>query len=149
MIRHGRRIAGVPRIHLHGHRASLRVGEHAVDDDREAVLPIPVMAELRQGTGPPLIEAAAHVVEHAVPLGEVAGRQLLLDPRLAGGQPVHRRVHLVLRGRLDPELLGERGGVPQPGRRQLGAGVEQPLDEQGEHQVPCPTPLRGEQRLET
>ena len=54
LIGHGAGIARIARIHLHRHGTALAVGQHSVDDDRQPLLAIPVMAEQGQRTTLPV-----------------------------------------------------------------------------------------------
>ena len=53
-----------------------------------------------------------------------------------------------LGGVLDVEFLGEGGVVPVSGGGQLGAGEEEPLGDQGQHEVALPRGLRGDDGVE-
>ena len=66
----------------------------------------------------------------------MAGREPGLDRVLAVLQPVHRGVD-VIGGRLRDAEVGAQGGVGPPGQGgQLGAGGDDPGDDQGQGQVP-------------
>jgi hypothetical protein len=67
--------------------------------------------------------------------------ELGLDRLLAWEQPVHGGVEFVLVGVLDAKFLGEGGGVPVAGGGQLGAGEEEPLGDQGQHEIALPRGL--------
>ena len=84
LIGNGGGITGIAGIDADGDRTALMVGEHPVDDDRFPFLAIPVMAELGKGTGPSLVVAARHVVEHGCAFREVLRGELLLDRLLTG-----------------------------------------------------------------
>ena len=64
------------------------------------------------------------------------GREFLLDALLPAGQPVHGRVNLVRAGRGHPEIHGQGGVLPPPGRGRFRAGSANPGDDQRQHQVP-------------
>ena len=125
------RVAAVARIDLHRHRHAALTGQDPVDHLPLARLAVAAVAEAHQRAGPALVIAGGDVVEHRRRLPQVAPGQLLLDPLLALEQPVHGGIEIVLVGVLDPELLGQGGGVPEPGGGQLGDGLDQPLDDHG------------------
>ena len=135
LIGDGGGIAAVARIDLDRHRAALRAGQDAVDHLGLALLAVPIVAEAHQGTGPALVIAAGHVVEGRPTVCEMAPGQLLLDLRLALQEPVHGLIEVVLVGAFHPQLLRQAGGVPQPGGGELGAGMDQALEDHGQDQV--------------
>src|SRR5437868_12768609 len=51
LIRYRRGVSRVSRIHLHGHRTSLAIGHHPVDDDGQTLFPIAVVSKLCERTG--------------------------------------------------------------------------------------------------
>jgi hypothetical protein len=68
----------------------------------------------------------------------VAGRERPLDPGLAGEEPVHRPVQLVLVGALDPET-GTQGALAEEGRGgKLGRGGDQAARHERRREVPHP-----------
>jgi hypothetical protein len=71
LIRDGAGVAGVAGIDLHRHGTSFGIGQDAIDDDRPAGLAVAVMAVPGQGTGLPLVVAAADVVEDQAAVGQM------------------------------------------------------------------------------
>ena len=78
----------------------------------------------------------------------MALRETALDARLAGEQPVHRLVQVVLVGVAQVELLGQRGGMPPPGGGELRAGVQQPSHDHGQDPVALRRTLRGDEPVQ-
>jgi hypothetical protein len=64
----------------------------------------------------------------------VPARQARLDAVLALGQPVQRRVELVLVGAGDVELVGQRRAAQGARAGQLGPRLDQPLARHRHHQ---------------
>ena len=138
LVGHRDRIPRIARIGLHGYRAARPIRHHPVDDDGPAPLAVPVVAVAHQRRGLALVVAAGKVVQDVVPFGQVPAGQLLLDAPLALKQPVHGLVQVVGIGVLQGELRGQGGGVPEPGGGQLGGGLQQALNDQGQDQVALP-----------
>ena len=63
-----------------------------------ALLAIAVVAEVGERTLPAFIVTAGDVIERMGTVGEMAGGQLVLHAGLAGQQPVHRGIEVVLIG---------------------------------------------------
>jgi hypothetical protein len=78
----------------------------------------------------------------------VARGELLLDPILAGQQPVHRRVQIVLARVGHAEVLGQRGGVPPARGRQLRMWRDDARGHHRQHQLAFAAGPGGEQRCE-
>ena len=141
--RYRRRVARVAGAHLHRHRTTLRIRQHAVRNARQ-LLPIPVVTTPSQHAGLPLVRARRQVDERQASLAKMPSRQLRLDPTLPLHQPVQSPIQLVHVGALHPTLLPQRAARPRPRRRQLGARVKHPLRDHCLHQVALPTPSRTE-----
>ena len=135
LVGHGGGVGGVAGIGLHGERAALAVGEHAVDDDRPAALAVAAVAEPHQGAGTAFVVAAGDVVKHLGVDAEVALGEPLLDAALALQQPVHGLVEGILVGVLQAQFGGQGGGVPEAGGGELGGGLQQALGDHGEDTV--------------
>src|SRR5262245_38352324 len=130
LVRHGRRVGRVAGVDVQGDGAAVRIGQQAVDDDRQALLAIAVVAVARQRAGVPFVVAAADVVQDDGSVREVAHGQFLLDGVLAAEQPVHRRVQFLAVGIADAEFVGERGGVPIARRGEFGTREQDALGNQ-------------------
>ena len=148
LVHDGVRVGGVAGIGFDRDRGSARRAQHGVDDLGLAALAVAVVAETRQRTGAPLVVAPAHVGEHRRAFVQVALGETALDARLAGEQPVHRLVQVVLVGAAQVELLGQRGGLPPPGGGELRGGVEQPSHDHGQDPVALGRALRGDEPVQ-
>ena len=135
LVGHRGGIAGVAWVHLDGHGAAFSVREQAIDDDRPALLSVPVMAEARQRAGVTFVVTAADVVKDDGSLAQVALGQLALDARLACQQPVHGPVEVVFVAVGDPQFLGQSGGVPGARSGQFGAGMQKAFGDHGHDEV--------------
>jgi hypothetical protein len=135
LIRNGLGVCGVAGIHLHGDRATVCIGQHAVDDDRATGLAVAIVAEASQRTGLPLVVAAGDVVEHQRPFAEMPLGELFLDRPLTLQQPIHGLVETIFGGIGNIHLLGQGGAVPVSGVGQLGTGKEEAFGDHGDHQV--------------
>jgi hypothetical protein len=93
------------------------------------------MTEARQGTGLAFVVAGARVIEHEPSVLQVTSGQLGFYARLSREEPVEGGVELIDLRILHPELLGQGGGVPQPGGRELRAGFDEPLGDHGQHEI--------------
>ena len=98
LIRYRRGVSRVSRIHLHGHRTSLAIGHHPVDDDGQTLFPIAVVSKLCERTGAALIKTTRHVVKDQATFAQMASGQFFLDAFLALQKPVHGFVEIVLAG---------------------------------------------------
>jgi hypothetical protein len=100
------------------------------------------VADGAQRAGSALERGGGDVIQHQGAAGQVPGREPVLDPGLPGGQPVHRRVQVMLIAGARAEDLPERagrGGVPQPaGDGQLGVRRDHLRHRHRGHQVPVP-----------
>jgi hypothetical protein len=130
----GTGVRGVAGVDVQGDGAAVGVGEQPVDDDRQPLLAVPVVAVLGEGTSASLVVAAADVVEDHRPLAEVPPGQLVLDAALAPQQPVHGSVGLLVVGVGDAELVGQGGVVPVARGGELRARGEDPLGDEGQRQ---------------
>src|ERR1700730_1410468 len=57
-------VIGVSRVDIDSHRTSLGIGDHAVDDDGQSFLSIPIMTKARERAGTTFVVAAADVIEN-------------------------------------------------------------------------------------
>jgi len=148
---------GIARIaleHLHRHRAPFPIRQEPKDDLQLVALAIARVAQPRQRTTPAFEVGRRDVVQGEGPLCQVTPRQLLLDPALAGHQPVHRLVQILLvlvRG-AQPQNLPQgavgRLGIQLPGRRELRARIENARNDHRHGPVPLRAPLGSEDLLE-
>jgi hypothetical protein len=76
-----------------------------------------------------LVGAARRLAE------QVARGELLLDGVLAGQQPIHGGIQVVLGGLSHAEVLGQARAVPAPGGGQLGVGLHDARGHHGQHPV--------------
>lgn len=148
LVRHRAWIGGVAGIHLERDRASLAVGEQAVEDDREARL-VAIVSEASQRAALPGVEAGAGVVEDQRSLLEMALGQLGFDALLACEEPVEGGVELLDLGVGDAEFARQAGVVPSAGRRELRTGMDQALCDHPHHQAPLPARLGGKDGVES
>ena len=118
----GRRVGGVALEHRDRHRTAAPVGQQSPVDLQLALLAVAVVAARGQRAVAALEVARGQVVQRQAARGEVPLRQLALDRVLAGEQPVHGAVELVLAGIGHAEILGQGAAVPPARRRQLGVG---------------------------
>src|SRR5438309_1768766 len=89
-------------------RAAVGGADEPVDDLERAAAAVARVAEPRQRARAALEVGGGDVVEDERRAGEMTARERLLDPPLAGKQPVERRVQLVLVRPLDRQLARER-----------------------------------------
>ena len=106
------------------------------------------MTEYGEGAGSPFVVTARDIIEDRRSLGEVLRRKFLLYLHLPGEEPIKGIVELLLIGVDDGELLGKGCGMPEPCRRQLGRGVDEPLRNHGDDEITLPASLGGEERIE-
>ena len=78
-------------------------------------------------------------------VGQVSLSELVLDGSLASEKPVQGPVEFIHIGVGHIKLFGQRGVLPQPGSGELAAGMKDPLDDHGEHQIVLTTPPAGDQ----
>ena len=145
LVGHGRGVAGVPRIDLDSHGPPRLVGEQSVEDHGQ-LLSVTVMTEASQRTGLALVVAGARVIEHQPSVLQVTSGELGFYARLSREEPVEGGVQLIDLRILHPELLGQGGGVPQPGGRELRAGLDEPLGDHGQHELAFTAGLGSDQR---
>lgn len=149
LIRHRRRIARIPGIHIHRDRTPLPVRQQSPDNDRQSLLAIPVMAVLSQGAMRAVVVTAANVVEHERAVLEMLLGQPPFDFRFAGQEPVQRVVQLIHIRIFDRELLGQGRRLPEPRGAELGAVMEQPVDDHGQDEIPLAGALGRDQGLQS
>ena len=143
------RVAGVAGEYADRDRAALRVGEQPVLDLQPAFLAVPGVAAGGQ-RAPGALQPRGRQVEQRHPgrvrlRAQVAAGQPGLDLVLPVFQPVHRGVDVIGAG-LGHAQVGAQRRVGPPGQGgQLGAGLDDPGDDQRQGQVPLP-PGRAEQR---
>jgi hypothetical protein len=135
--RRGERLVVVRRAveDLDRDRPPLRRAGQPILDLQLPFLAVARVAERGQLALAPLQVAGGEVVEDEPARRQVAAGERGLDPLLLTEQPVHRRQQLRLARPLDGELLPERRKSELPRRRQLRAGAEQPLADQGQTEV--------------
>lgn len=104
------------------------------------------MTEASQGTGPSFVVAGARVVEHESSVLQVASGQLGFYACLSCEKPVEGGVELIDLRILHPEFLGQRGGVPEPGGGELGAGSDESLRDHGQYEFAFAAGLGSDQR---
>ena len=148
-IRDGKiqRLSFVPGV-IDGHGPPLAIRQHAVDDNRPAGVAVAVMPVPRQGTGLAFVVAAADVIEGHAVVVQMARGELLLNGRLPRQEPVERGIHLVDIGVLHAQCLAQRGRVPQPRRGEFRAGLNQPFDEEGDHEIARARSFRRDHRVQ-
>jgi len=76
---------------------------------------------------------------------QVTRSELLLNPVLAGKQPVHGGVQVILAGISHAKLSSQRAGVPQACRGQFGGWANDARSHHGSHQVALAAGLGGQQ----
>ena len=97
------RLGDDPAIADDDHRAKAKARLQLPDLGRQRLVVVELTREDLDRDRPP-----RPVVEHELAVSEVAAREALLDPRLAGEQPIERGVEIVLVGPADVELPTER-----------------------------------------
>jgi len=145
LVDHGRGVAGVARVNLDAHGPTRLIGEQSVEDHGQ-LLSVTVMTEASQGTGLAFVVAGARVIEHEPSVFQVTSGQLGFYTRLSREEPVEGGVELIDLRILHPELLGQGGGVPEPGGREFRAGFDEPLGDHGQHELAFSAGLGGDQR---
>ena len=118
----------------HRDRPAAGIGHQPVDDAGQPGA-VAVGTALRQGAFAGVVGAARHVIQDCCPRGKVPPGQLALDEGLAGREPVHRRIQVVLVHVLHAELLRERGVPEQGDRLQLRARLYYALGYHRQHDV--------------
>ncbi len=136
------RIGRVALKDLDGHRASVGGAQEPVDDLREALLPVPVVAIAGQVTMLSRVVARGDVVEHQGAILKVRLGQGGLDGLLTGQKGIHGPIQLVF-GRPGhsqhlSESRGGRLGGESPGEGELRAWREWPVGDQGFLEIPRP-----------
>ena len=143
-------VAGVAGEDPDRDRAPGRVGEQPVLDLQPALLAVPGVAAGGQRAVPAFQPRGLDRSNSAIRAGLASGARWRrassgLDRVLPVFQPVHRRVD-VIGGRPGHAEVGAQRGVGPPGQGgQLGAGPDDPGDDQRQGQVPLPA-RRAEQR---
>jgi len=136
--RQRRRVGRVALEDLDSHRTALGVAQKPVDDLRIAGSAVAAVAELRQNAVAAGVEAGADVVEHQGALPQVPCGQRVLDAPLPRQKPVHGLVQPPFVVDLDAQLHRETGGGAllheRAGGGELGARLDDPRHDQGEHQ---------------
>ena len=136
---HGLRVGGRALEDLDGDRAALGRAEQAEDDLQGALLAVAAVAAPGERAVGPLDVAGGEVVEHQSVLLQVALGEALLDGGLSGYEPVHGGVEFVRVEVAESECLAEGGdgalGGEGAGGGELGLGIDDPVDEEREHEV--------------
>ena len=148
LVGHGRGVTRVARIDLDGHGPAGLIGEQSVEDHGQ-LLAVAVMPEASQGTGLAFVVAGARVIQHEPAVLQVTSGQLGFYARLSRQEPVEGGVELIDLGILHPELLGQGGGVPEPGGGELRAGFDEPLRDHGQHEFAFTAGLGRDQRRDS
>src|SRR3954471_2382026 len=137
--RQRRGISSVAIEHLDGNRTAVRGAEQAVDDLQAALLAVPAVSAFGQRTAASLQVARRDVVEHQRAILQMAPGQRGLDGRLARQQPVECGVEFIVIDCAETERFaqagGRRGRRERPGGGELGDGIEDAPDQQGEDEV--------------
>ena len=146
------RVGDIAREHLDRHRAAIGGAQQAIDDLQLALLAVPVVAQARERAATAFEIARRHVVKHQRVAPQVAPGERGLDRRLAGEQPVERRIQLVLGDLLQPEHRAQAGGggrgSERLGGRQLRGRGEDAADDQGDRELAAALAGRAEQAVE-
>ena len=146
------RIGGVAVEHLDGDRAAVGGAEQAVDDLQRALPAVAAVATLGQRAAAAFHVARRDVVEHQRAVGEMALGQRGLDGGLALQQPVQRGVEFVLVDLAEAEHFAEArgggGGRQRTGGGELGGGIEDPADQQGEDEIAAAIAVGAEDTVE-
>ncbi len=153
LCRQRHRIGGVAVKHLDGNRTAIGRAQQAIDNLQRALLAVAAVAPLGERAAAPLHVARRHVVQHQRAVGEMALGQRGLDRGLALQQPVQRGVEFVLIDLTEAEQFAEArcggGGRQRTGGGELGCGIEDAADQQGEDQVAAAIVIRAEDAVET
>ena len=131
--------------HLDRDRPARLVAQQPVDDLRRAALAVTRVAQLRQRARAPLEIRGGHVVEHQLPILEVAAGEAILDPLLALQQPVHRRVQIVLVGARDPSSSASVDCAKRPRPSRASTPARSPADRSSPAQITLPRRLAVQQ----
>ena len=127
---------------LHTHGPALFVTQKAKVDLFLALLAVTVVAELGQVGAVALHVGARHVTEHDGAFRKVAPCQLLFYGLLAGKEPVHGLVDLVLVDMAKPQLVSQAAGLAflleRLGGGELAAGTENARGDKGKYDVALP-----------
>src|ERR1700712_2054394 len=146
--RQRRRIAGVAVEHFDRNLTTVRCAEQAVDDLQGAFLAVTAVSPFGQRTTAPLHGARRDVVEHQRAVLKVTLGQRGLDGGLACQQPVECCVEFVVIHLAKIERFAQAGGCrgrrEYPGGGELGDGVKDAPDQQGEDEVAAAIAVRAE-----
>ena len=129
--------AVLPGKAFHGHRAALGVAQQAVVDLGAVAAVVARVAADGQRAAGPLDKAGGELVQGQAAVAEVALGELALDAGLAFEEPVHGGVEVVDGGIVEVEQVGQgglAGGAEFTFEAQLGAGLEQAGEDQGQGQ---------------
>jgi hypothetical protein len=132
-------------MHRHRHRAAPGIGEQTVIDLQRTGLAITAIAALGQRTRGAFEVARRQIVEHQATLAQMPRGQFLLDRILAGQQPVHGRVKIVLVGIGHAEVFSQGRAVPTTGGGQLRGRIDDARGHHGQYQLALATGLGADQ----
>ena len=94
---------------------------------------------------PAFIVAAAEVIEDFVVFVQMSFRQFFFDLCLSGEQPIQCLVEFVFVRVLHGKFFGERAVVPEPRGGEFGSGIQETLDQHGQHEIAFAAGLGTEQ----